>query len=228
MSKSLVSIIKSEEQYDQYMNEIMQLLESGLTPGTDEFDRFELLNLLVQKYEEQNYPIDKPDPIEAIKFRMDQQGLTQADMRQYIGSASKVSEVLNRKRPLSLSMIRRIHNGLGIPLDVLIQSDATDMEHQHEIDDWKAIGSISGKIIKLSLNETMRLISSIPPFDKDENVDLQNIMFEIPEKTANWKNYWPQEAEELHKISSSTTEVTFDMKQNGLPPNNKDFREMVH
>ncbi|XBY07297.1 transcriptional regulator [Escherichia coli] len=65
--------------------------------------------------------MDKPDPIEAIKFRMDQQGLSYADMKQYIGSASKVSEVLNRKRPLSLSMIRRLHDGLGIPADILIQ-----------------------------------------------------------------------------------------------------------
>ncbi|AZS56755.1 transcriptional regulator [Pectobacterium parmentieri] len=121
MTKKLLNIIKSEEQYDEYMSEVVSLLDAGLHPGTDDFDRFEHLNILIHHYEEKHFPAVKPTPVEAIKFRMDQQGLTQFDMKQFIGSASKVSEVLSEKRPLSLSMIKRIHDGLGIPLDVLIQ-----------------------------------------------------------------------------------------------------------
>ncbi len=114
-------IFKSDEDFNRGMERFMQLASGDLTPGTNDFDEFELLNLLIGHYEEKNYPIEKPDPIEAIKFRMDQQGLSQADMREFIGSASKVSEVLNYKRPLSLSMIKRIHSGLGIPADILLQ-----------------------------------------------------------------------------------------------------------
>lgn len=114
-------IFKSHEDYESGMARLLHLAESDLQPNTDDFDEFELLSLLVGHYEETAFPMEKPDPIEAIKFRMDQQGLSQVDMRQYLGSASKVSEVLSKKRPLSLSMIRRLHDGLGIPADILIQ-----------------------------------------------------------------------------------------------------------
>jgi antitoxin component HigA of HigAB toxin-antitoxin module len=137
MSNKALSIIKSEEQYEEYMNEIMSLLDSGVTPGTDAFDRFELINLLVRHYEEKQFPINKPSPIDAIKFRMEQQGLSQFDMRELIGSASKVSEILSGKRPLSLSMIRRIHDGLGIPLDVLIQ-DTSALEWEPTPIAWES------------------------------------------------------------------------------------------
>ncbi|KFB88929.1 transcriptional regulator [Serratia grimesii] len=114
-------IFKDHNDYTRGMDRFLQLANSDLTPGTDDYDEFEMLNLLIGHYENKNYSIETPDPIEAIKFRMDQEGLSQADMTQFIGPASKVSEVLNRKRPLSLSMIRRIHDGLGIPADILIQ-----------------------------------------------------------------------------------------------------------
>lgn len=115
-------IIKSHEDYEVAMARLLALADTDLKEGTDDFDEFELLSLLIGHYEDSHYPIDKPTPIEAIKFRMDQMGLTYADMRQYLGSASKVSEVLSGKRKLSLSMIRRLHNGLGIPADILIQN----------------------------------------------------------------------------------------------------------
>jgi antitoxin component HigA of HigAB toxin-antitoxin module len=86
----------------------------------------ELLVLLVEKYEAEHYPIDLPDPVEAIKFRMEQEGLEPKDLIPYLGSQSKVSEVLNYKRPLSLSMIRSLQEGLGIPAEVLIQRPARD------------------------------------------------------------------------------------------------------
>ena len=90
--------------------------------GTPEYDELEILATLVHAYEEQHHLIDPPDPIEAIKFRMDQMGLTRKDLEPYIGSRARVSEVLRRKRRLSLPMIRRLHKGLGIPSDVLIAS----------------------------------------------------------------------------------------------------------
>lgn len=114
-------IIKTNEDHSVAIKRLLELASGDLQPGTDEFDEFELLGLLIEHYEKSAFHMDKPDPIEAIKFRMDQQGLTQQDMRSFLGSASKVSEVLNGKRPLSLTMIKRIHDGLGIPLDVLIQ-----------------------------------------------------------------------------------------------------------
>lgn len=114
-------VLKNSEDHASAIARLIELAASDLKPGTEDFDEFELLGLLIEHYENHAFPMDKPDPIEAIKFRMDQQGLTQADMRQFIGSTSKVSEVLNRKRPLSLSMIRRLHDGLGIPADILIQ-----------------------------------------------------------------------------------------------------------
>ncbi|HBJ83435.1 MAG TPA: hypothetical protein DDZ88_06085 [Verrucomicrobiales bacterium] len=84
----------------------------------------ELWSLLVEKYEEEHFPIGAPDPIEAIRFRMEQEELTPTDLQPYLRSKSKVSEVMNRKRPLSLSMIRALHQGLKIPAEVLVQEPA--------------------------------------------------------------------------------------------------------
>lgn len=87
-------------------------------------DELELWSLLVDKYEEEHFPIAAPDPIEAIRFRMDQAGLEPGDLQPYLQSKSKVSEVMNRKRPLSLRMIRALHRGLKIPAEVLVQEPA--------------------------------------------------------------------------------------------------------
>lgn len=81
----------------------------------------ELMTLLIEKYEKETFPMDRPDPVEAIRFRMDQQGLSNKDLIPFLGSASKVSEVLSGKRSLSLAMIRRLSQGLGMPVEVLIQ-----------------------------------------------------------------------------------------------------------
>lgn len=88
--------------------------------GTPEADEMEVLVTLIEAYEAKHYPIAPPDPIEAIKFRMEQQGLTKRDLEAYIGSSGRVSEVLNRKRKLSLRMIKRLHDGLNIPYDSLM------------------------------------------------------------------------------------------------------------
>jgi HTH-type transcriptional regulator / antitoxin HigA len=88
--------------------------------GTEEFDEMEILVTLIEAYENKHHPISPPDPVEAIKFRMEQQGLTPRDLEAYIGSSGRVSEVLNRKRPLSLRMIKRLHDGLRIPYESLL------------------------------------------------------------------------------------------------------------
>lgn len=112
-------LIKSENEYQQALARVETLMDAA--PGSTQAEELELVSLLVEKYEADHFPIDPPDPVEAILFRMEQQGLTATDMIQYLGSQSKVSEVLNRRRPLSLAMIRSLHRGLGIPAEVLLQ-----------------------------------------------------------------------------------------------------------
>lgn len=111
--------IHNEKEHRAALERLESLMDAE--PGTDEGDELEVLAALIEVYEEKHYPVDPPDPIEAIRFRMDQQGLTQRDLEPYIGPSGRVSEVLNRKRPLTLPMIRRLHEGLGIPLESLIQ-----------------------------------------------------------------------------------------------------------
>lgn len=119
-------IIKTEAEYETALARIYALMDAE--PNSHEEEELELLGLLVEKYEEEHFPIDPPDPVEAILFRMDQQGLTPKDMIKYLGSQSKVSEVLNHKRPLSLAMIRNINTGLGIPLEVLVRQPKEQAE----------------------------------------------------------------------------------------------------
>jgi HTH-type transcriptional regulator / antitoxin HigA len=88
--------------------------------GTEDADRFDILLTLIQAWEDKHFPMGLPDPIEAIKFRMEQSGLVIKDLEPMIGRPNRVYEVLNRKRPLTLSMIRRLHRGLGIPAEVLV------------------------------------------------------------------------------------------------------------
>jgi HTH-type transcriptional regulator/antitoxin HigA len=111
-------LIKNEEDHEKALSRIEQLMDAK--PGTAEMDELELLTALVEMYEERHFPISWPDPIDAIKFRMDQLGLSQKDLVPFIGNKSKVSEVLNGKRPLTLAMMRGLHKGLGIPAEVLL------------------------------------------------------------------------------------------------------------
>jgi HTH-type transcriptional regulator / antitoxin HigA len=111
--------IKTESDYEAALAEIERLFDAA--PGTPKGDRLEVMATLVEAYERQHYPMPPADPIEAIKYYMESRGLTRRDVEPYIGSRARVAEVLNRKRPLSLEMIRRLHKGLGIPADVLIE-----------------------------------------------------------------------------------------------------------
>lgn len=112
-------IIKTEAEYEAALRKVESLMDAE--PGSPEEDALELWSLLVERYEEEQHAIDLPDPIEAIRFRMEQEGLRQKDLQKYLPNKSRISEILNRKRPLSLSMIRSLHRGLGIPADVLVR-----------------------------------------------------------------------------------------------------------
>jgi HTH-type transcriptional regulator/antitoxin HigA len=113
--------IRTESDYEQALTEIEQLMDLDPDPESPDGERLELLSILVEAYEEQHYPIPTPDdPVEVILYYMDKNGLTRKDLEAYIGHRARVSDVLNRKRSLSLNMIRRLNAGLGIPADLLI------------------------------------------------------------------------------------------------------------
>ena len=113
--------IKTEEDYKAALREVSAFFDNEPVPGSAEGDRFEVLITLVEAYEAKHYPIELPDPVEAIKFRMEQAGLTPKDLVPYIGRLNRVYEILNRKRPLTLTMIWKLHRQLGIPAECLIQ-----------------------------------------------------------------------------------------------------------
>lgn len=119
MLTTSIKPIRSESDYQEILIRIETLMEAE--PNTPEFDELEVLTTLVEYYEDKNYQIAPPTPIAAIKFRMEQQGLQQSDLVPYIGSKSKVSEVLSGKRELSKKMIVAVHKGLKIPLESLFQ-----------------------------------------------------------------------------------------------------------
>lgn len=114
--------IKTEADYEWALTEIENLLEAE--PDTPEGDRLDILVTLVEAYEDEHYSIPMPDPIEMILYTMESRGLTRRDLEPYIGTRARVSEILNRKRPLTLTMIRKLHTELGISADVLVQPTA--------------------------------------------------------------------------------------------------------
>lgn len=120
---SHVKPIRTKHDYAAAMAEIEGLW--GSKSGTPEGDRLDVLATLVDAYETKHYPMDPPDPIEAIKFRMEQQGLTRNDLAKILGTRTRVSEVLNRRRNLSIKMIRSLHQKLGISAEVLIRPTRT-------------------------------------------------------------------------------------------------------
>ena len=114
-----ISPIKTKQDHENALNRIEALWEAE--PNTPQGDEFEVLATLISAYENEHFPIDAPDPVEAIKFRMEQQGLENNDLVPMLGQISRVSEVLNRKRKLSIAMIRKLNSMLKIPLDSLIK-----------------------------------------------------------------------------------------------------------
>lgn len=111
--------IKTKADYEEALKEIERIFDAA--PGTREGDRLDVLTTLVEAYEERHFHISLPDPIEAILYYVESRGLGRRDLQRYIGSRARVSEVLNKRRPLTMEMIRNLHKGLGIPAEVLIQ-----------------------------------------------------------------------------------------------------------
>jgi HTH-type transcriptional regulator / antitoxin HigA len=111
--------IRTETDYQAALKEIEMLFDAS--PNTPEYDRLDILSTLVEAYEKVHYPIEAPDPIEAILYYMDTRGLSRRDLESCLGSRARVSEVLSRKRSLTLEMIRKLNQDLGIPAEVLIQ-----------------------------------------------------------------------------------------------------------
>lgn len=115
-----IKAIKTEQDYNEAMERLEILFDAK--KGTVEGDELEVIGILIDQYEKEHFPIDLPDPVEAIKFRLEQLGYNQTDFAEIIGLKSRASEILNRKRKLSLDMIRQLHDRLNIPTDVLIQA----------------------------------------------------------------------------------------------------------
>ena len=128
--------IRSEADYQATLKEIEKLIESQ--PGTPEGDRMDVFVTLVEAYEAKHFPIPEPDdPVQVLEYYMESRGLSRSDLIAYLGSKERVSEVLNRKRKLSLQMIQRLHTGLGIPADLLVaqgHTAATIVESRTESD----------------------------------------------------------------------------------------------
>lgn len=113
--------IRTEEDYRAALRQVSIFFDDEPEPDSPEGDRFEVLLTLVEAYEAKHFPLDLPDPVEAIKFRMEQAGLTPKDLMPMIGRLNRVYEILNRKRPLTLAMIWKLHEQLGIPAESLIR-----------------------------------------------------------------------------------------------------------
>ena len=113
-----LKLIKTKTEYKSALREVEALFDAP--EGTPQADKLEVLAMLVEKYEAEHYPIPAPDPIDFLNYAMKARGLTRKDLEQYIGSRGRVAEVLNRARPLTLAMIRRLSEGLNLPADVLI------------------------------------------------------------------------------------------------------------
>lgn len=124
-----VKPIKTKRDYEESLLRVEELM--GAKKNTPEGDEFEILATLVEVYEEEHFQIDDPDPIEAIKHRMEAMGLDSKDLIPLLGSKSRVSEVLNRKRGLSMEMVRKLHRKLKIPADVLIKDYVLKVKHDH-------------------------------------------------------------------------------------------------
>ena len=113
--------IHTEADYNTALNRIDEIFDAK--PGTPEGDELEILGILVDEYEKRHFPIDAPDPVEAVKFRMEQLGLTQSDLARLVGSKSRASEILSGKRSMSLRVIRVLNRKLNIPAEILIQRE---------------------------------------------------------------------------------------------------------
>ena len=114
-----ITPIRNEKDYQKALNRLEEIFDAK--KGTEQGDELEILSILIDRFENERFPIGMPDPIEAIKFRMEQMGMKQKDLAEVVGFKSRVSEILNRKRKLTLDMIRKLNSTLHIPTEVLVQ-----------------------------------------------------------------------------------------------------------
>jgi len=135
-NSSSPKIIRTQEQYEAYLDEIMNLMAQGSSLNAEGNDRLELLSVIVEAYENSRYPVEPPDPIDAIIFRMREKGLKKVDLIPFFGTSSRVSEVLSRKRPLTVQMIKEISLGLGISADTLLGLGKEVAEKGADQIDW--------------------------------------------------------------------------------------------
>lgn len=132
-----VKPIKTEEEYDAAMAVLDQLMDAAPSPGSEMAAQLEALAFFIDHFEKQHFPIDTPDPIEALLFRMEQGNISRKQLAQYLGSPSRVSEVLSRKRPLTLKMRQLLHKHLGIPAKVLLADAANEHTPGVDVEDWQ-------------------------------------------------------------------------------------------
>lgn len=125
MAKKMIRPVRSESDYDAALEEIERYFENEPKPGTPEGDRFDLLALVIEDYERKHWPIDPPDAVDAIRYRMETGDHTQADLGRLLGSRQRASDVLTRKRPLTMKMAWRLHREWGIPAEALISPPQT-------------------------------------------------------------------------------------------------------
>ena len=129
-------IIRTEDEYILSLKEVEHLLSRGSQLSSPEVDRLELLTIIIESYENSKYPVEPPDPVDAILFRMEEKGLKQADLIPYFGTSSRVSEILKRKRPLTVQMIRALSVGLGISAETLLGLEQVESTREKESVDW--------------------------------------------------------------------------------------------
>lgn len=222
----MIHVIKTNEQYNDALITIEKLIELNPQPGTSDANDLEVLAVLVKNYEASKFSIPPPDPIEAIQFRMEQQGLTQRDLVPYFGSRSKVSEVLSGKRPLTLSIIRALHTGLGIPAKVLLQepevSDLNDPDiewSRFPIRDMVKRGWIPDKALRVKDNAEIALRTFFSKLKGEDAVlalyrktnHLRSARAMDVYALAAWTTYVMNEAEqELPEVKYVSGVVTLD------------------
>jgi len=183
----MIKVIKNRDEYHDALERIEILMEHDPGEGTEVADELELLTLLVKQYEAKEHPTSLPDPIDAIKFRMEQQNLAHRDLVPFIGSRSKVSEVLSGKRPLTLSMMRALHANLGIPAKVLLQERDQSLLDENEIDwnsfpiqeivsrgwvpgDWKNVRDNAEEIMRDFLSQMGTVKGAVAMFRKSDHI----------------------------------------------------------
>ncbi|MBK6665004.1 MAG: transcriptional regulator [Saprospiraceae bacterium] len=121
--------IKSKEEHSIYLSRAYELMQLDLSPNSKESDELEVISILIEAYEKENFPIESPNPIEAILFRIEQLGMYSSELNKLLGSRSRTSEILNGKRKLSIGMIRKLHEKLGIPAQILIKDYELTARH---------------------------------------------------------------------------------------------------